>query len=83
MSGKSTKKPEAKASAKRDPAMRPEYDFRGGVRGKYAARVRDQALVVELDPDVAKVFPDAKAVNRALRAIMTAVLGSRSPKAKP
>jgi hypothetical protein len=50
--------------------MRKEYDFRGGVRGKYAARVRQGTNIVVLDPDVAKAFPDSRAVNRALRALL-------------
>lgn len=47
--------------------MRPEYDFRGGVRGKYARRFAQGTNVVVLDPDVAAAFPDSAAVNRALR----------------
>ncbi|MGH7630587.1 MAG: hypothetical protein ACREOF_14645 [Gemmatimonadales bacterium] len=50
--------------------FRPEYDFRGGVRGKYVARYREGTNVVVLDPDVAEAFADAKAVNRALRALL-------------
>ena len=38
--------------------MRPEYDFRGGVRGKYAERYARGTNVVLLDPDVGEVFPD-------------------------
>jgi hypothetical protein len=49
--------------------MRDEYDFRGGVRGKYAARYAAGTNVVLLDPDVAEVFHDAASVNRALRAL--------------
>ncbi|MCY7380172.1 MAG: hypothetical protein LH467_12660, partial [Gemmatimonadaceae bacterium] len=49
--------------------MLPEYDFRGGVRGKYAAQYAEGSNVVLLDPDVAAVFPDASAVNTALRAL--------------
>lgn len=45
-----------------------EYDFRGGERGKYAARYAEGTNVVLLDPDVAAVFPTAEAVNSALRA---------------
>jgi hypothetical protein len=52
--------------------MRKEYDFRDGVRGKYAARVRQGTNIVVLDPDVAKAFPDSRAVNRALRALLKA-----------
>ena len=48
--------------------MRPEYDFSGGVRGKYAGRFAPGTIMVVLDSDVAKVFPDSEAVNRALRA---------------
>lgn len=47
----------------------PEYDLRGGVRGKYAAQYAEGTNVVVLDPDVAAVFPDAKSVNEALRAL--------------
>lgn len=49
--------------------MRAEYDFSGGVRGKYADRFREGTNVVVLDPDVAEAFPDAESVNRALRGL--------------
>jgi hypothetical protein len=50
--------------------MRGQYDFRGGVRGKYAARAKEGSNVVVLEPDVAAAFRDAKAVNRALRTLI-------------
>jgi len=53
--------------------LRPEYDeamIRGGVRGKYAARYRAGTNLVLLAPDVAVAFPDARAVNEALRLLM-------------
>lgn len=56
--------------AEADQEMREEYDFSGGVRGKYAARYAEGTNVVLLDPDVMKVFPDSEAVNRALRALI-------------
>jgi hypothetical protein len=49
--------------------MRKEYDFTGGVRGKYAARYARGTNVVVLDADAARLFPDSAAVNRALRAL--------------
>jgi hypothetical protein len=54
--------------------LREEYEFtpeqmRQGVRGKYAERYRQGTNLVPLDPDVAEVFPDAAAVNQALRAL--------------
>ena len=53
--------------------MRPEYDFsqlEGRVRGKYVERYRAGTNLVLLDPDVAAAFPDAKAVNDALRTLI-------------
>lgn len=47
--------------------IRPEYDFSGGVRGKYAARYAAGTNVVVLDPDVAREFPTSEEVNKALR----------------
>jgi Trm5-related predicted tRNA methylase len=49
--------------------MLPEYDFRGGVRGKYAERFTRGSNVVVLDPDVAEVFTSSADVNAALRAL--------------
>ena len=46
-----------------------EYDFSRAGPNPYAQRYAGGTNVVALDPDVAAVFPDAKAVNRALRAL--------------
>jgi hypothetical protein len=54
---------------KRD-ALRSEYDFSRGVRGKHHAAYRTGTNVVFLDPDVAKAFPDSSSVNRALRLLL-------------
>lgn len=50
--------------------MREEYDFSEGVRGKYADRVGDVTKLVVLEPDVAREFPTAEAVNEALRSVV-------------
>ncbi len=50
--------------------MKPEYDIRGGVRGKYYERYLQGTNVVVLQPDVAAVFHDSDAVNRALRELI-------------
>lgn len=47
--------------------MRPEYDLRGGVRGKDYGRYQQGTNVVLLEPDVATVFRDSATVNEALR----------------
>jgi len=49
--------------------MPAEYDFTGGVRGKHARRYAQGTNVVVLEPDVAKAFPNAEAVNSSLRAL--------------
>ncbi|MCA1612980.1 MAG: hypothetical protein LC800_02260 [Acidobacteria bacterium] len=61
--------------------MLDEYDFSKGVRGKHAARYAEGSNVVVLDPDVAAVFPDAAAVNNALRALAE-IIRSRSDKSQ-
>lgn len=50
--------------------IREEYDFSGGVRGKYYRRYKEGTNVVLLDPDVAEVFRDSESVNRALRELI-------------
>jgi hypothetical protein len=47
--------------------MLPEYDFSGGIRGKYAERYAQGSNIIVLEPDVAAVFPTSEAVNEALR----------------
>lgn len=50
--------------------LRPEYPpelIRSGVRGKYTQRSREGSNVVLIDPDLVDAFPNAKAVNDALR----------------
>ena len=46
--------------------MRPEYDFSGGVRGKYYRRYIESTNVVVLEPDVHKMFRNSAAVNDSL-----------------
>jgi hypothetical protein len=64
----STRRPPTRVVRDEEPL--PEYDFRGGVRGKHAAAYAQGTNLILLDPDVAAVFPDAATVNEALRALM-------------
>ncbi|WP_373547169.1 hypothetical protein [Chamaesiphon sp.] len=50
-----------------DDEMRLEYDFTGGVRGKYYEAYKQATNIIVLEPDVAEVFRDSAAVNEALR----------------
>ena len=54
-----------------DADMLPEYDFSGAVRGKYYERYWQGSNVVLLDPDVSDAFPNAAAVNEALRLLVS------------
>ncbi|MGH9838005.1 MAG: hypothetical protein ACREEM_04400 [Blastocatellia bacterium] len=52
--------------------LRPEYDF-AALREADRAQGRDyRRQFVRLDPDIAAAFPDAVAVNAALRELLTA-----------
>lgn len=64
--------PMKKVETDEDDDLRPEYDFSQmkGVRGKYVERYREGTNLVLLDPDIAAAFPDAKAVNDALRSLL-------------
>jgi len=58
---------------KMDDELRPAYDLtklKGGVRGKYAQRVKAGTNLVLLSPDVAAYFPDEQSVNSALRSLV-------------
>jgi len=68
-------------SMKKEPAdergddMRKEYDLsklEGGVRGKYYRRATAGTNLVLIEPDLANMFPDSEAVNRALRVLAEA-----------
>ena len=58
---------------KNDPDMLEEYDFSGGVRGKYSKRYAEGTNVVVLDPDIVEYFPDQESVNDALRTLVALI----------
>ncbi len=60
----------SKSDRSESPEMRKEYDFSGGIRGKYAERFKQGSNVVVLDPDVAAEFPTRESVNEALRSYL-------------
>lgn len=68
--------------------LRSEYrreDFGVMTRGKYADRCRRASNVVVISPEVQKAFPNAQAVNDALRGLLELAqatgLSSRSTRA--
>lgn len=50
--------------------VRPEYDFAGGIRGKYARRYAEGTNLILLEPELAAEFPDSRSVSRALKAYL-------------
>ena len=63
-----------KKSDEMNDELRPEYDMKSllkdGVRGKYAKKFKEGTNLVILEQDVAKAFPNEKAVNDALRLVI-------------
>jgi hypothetical protein len=63
--------------------LRPEYkrsDFSGGlVRGKYAKRIKEASNIIVLKPEVARVFPNEDAVNKALLSLIDLARKSTRP----
>jgi hypothetical protein len=62
-----------KVNQNRIAELRSEYkrsDFGELIRGKYADRVAAETNIVVLEPEVAKVFPNDEAVNKALRELI-------------
>ena len=50
-----------------------KFDYKKAKPNRFANRMKDSPLVVVLDPDVAKVFTSTEEVNKALRAIISAI----------
>jgi hypothetical protein len=79
----------SKAVPRASDDLRSEYsfDFSKAKANPYAAQLKGRTVAVVLEPDVAAAFPNSKAVNRQLRAVVAAVprrsaKTRRSPKAR-
>lgn len=69
-----------KAPVKHADELRREYDLsqlKGGVRGKYYRRATAGTNLVLIEPELAELFPDSAAVNRALRVLADAAQAAR------
>jgi hypothetical protein len=66
--------------------LRVEYkrsDFRRLERGKYYERVKASSNVVVLDPEVAAIFPNSAAVNKALHSLVEVAEALTSASSQP
>ena len=59
-----------------------KYDFSRARPNKFASRYKAGALVVTLDPEVARVFPTAEDVNETLRSLARIIETHRSGKSR-
>ncbi len=55
--------------------MAPEYrfDYKKAKPNRFAARMKNEPLIVMIEPDIAKVFTSSEDVNKALRALISAM----------
>ena len=55
--------------------MAPEYrfDYKNAKPNRFAARMKNEPLIVMIEPDIAKIFTSAEDVNKALRALISAM----------
>jgi hypothetical protein len=60
----------------------PLHDFSNARRNPYAGRVPKDSILISIDPDVAKIFPDSESVNDALRALST-IIKRRTKRRRP
>jgi hypothetical protein len=71
------KKPSKRIKSVAADDILPEYDFSHGRRNPYAERIVTGGHLVVIEPDVAEAFPDAAAVNDALRVLAKVAARSR------
>jgi hypothetical protein len=65
-------------SSELDDDLLPEYDFTQLTIVDRGAGRRKSNLTIQLDPDVATVFPDSGAVNEGLRLLMRLIKQQQS-----
>ena len=55
--------------------MASEYrlDYKKAKSNRFAERMKDEPLIVMIEPDLAKVFTSSEQVNKALRALISAM----------
>ena len=67
------KTPTTKSRKVQDMASEYRFDYSKAKPNRFAKRMKDEPLIVMIEPDVAKVFTSAEQVNKALRALISAI----------
>jgi hypothetical protein len=58
-----------------------DFDYSKAKPNRFAARIKQESVMVVLDPDVADVFPTSESVNEALRVLTRALQNLPATKA--
>ncbi len=67
------KMPGTKSRKAAEMAKEHRFDYSKAKPNRFASRMKDAPLVAVIDPDVAKVFTTSEQVNKALRALISAM----------
>lgn len=67
------KTPTTKSRKVRDMATEYRFDYKKAKPNRFVSRMKDEPLVVMIEPDIAKVFKSSEQVNKALRALISAM----------
>ena len=67
------KTPDTKSLKVTDMTKEYRFDYSKAKPNRFASRMKDAPLVAVIDPAVAKVFTTAEQVNKALRALISAM----------
>ncbi|MEO8358195.1 MAG: hypothetical protein ABI621_20000 [Chloroflexota bacterium] len=67
------KTPTTKSRKVQDMASEYHFDHSKAKPNRFAKHLKDEPLIVMIEADVAKVFTSAEQVNKALRALISAI----------
>ena len=67
------KTPATKSHKVREMASEYRFDYRKANPNRFAARMKDEPLIVMIESDIAKIFTSSEQVNKALRALISAI----------
>jgi len=67
------KTPETKIPKVQEMAAEYRFDYKKARPNRFASRMKNEPLIVMVDPDIAKVFTTSEEVNNALRALISAM----------
>ncbi len=67
------KTPTTKPRKVQEMASEYRFDYKKAKPNRFATRMKDEPLIVMIEPDIAKVFTSAEQVNKALRALISAM----------